>query len=66
LVIAAGPAGAAVLLVAWLRTTLLRGLDQTAEQRAQVVAGALGTGPMTPALPAPPPGPHPSLLATQP
>ncbi|MCW2869047.1 ATP-binding protein [Actinacidiphila oryziradicis] len=51
-VIAAGLAGAAVLLVAWLHTSLLRGLDQTAAQRAQVVAAALATGPLTPSLPA--------------
>ncbi|MGW4820534.1 HAMP domain-containing sensor histidine kinase [Streptomyces sp. NPDC004227] len=37
-VIAAGLAGAAVLLVVWLHASLISGLDQTALQRAQVVA----------------------------
>ncbi|MBA2813651.1 HAMP domain-containing histidine kinase [Streptomyces sp. KM273126] len=41
LVIAAGLAGAALLLVAWLHVSLLRGLDQTAAQRAQLIAAAL-------------------------
>ncbi|MDX6310915.1 MAG: hypothetical protein QOF44_379 [Streptomyces sp.] len=40
-VIAVGLAGAAVLLVAWLHTSLIQGLDQTATQRAEVVAAAL-------------------------
>ncbi|MGW0957632.1 HAMP domain-containing sensor histidine kinase [Streptomyces gelaticus] len=38
LVMAAGLAGAAVLLVVWLHTSLIHDLDQTALQRAQVVA----------------------------
>ncbi|WP_406156938.1 ATP-binding protein [Streptomyces sp. NBC_01005] len=38
LVMAAGLAGAAVLLVVWLHGSLIAGLDQTALQRAQVVA----------------------------
>ncbi|MEU6894953.1 ATP-binding protein [Streptomyces sp. NPDC046557] len=38
LAIAAGLAGAAVLLVGWLHASLISGLDQTALQRAQVVA----------------------------
>ncbi|MET8538175.1 ATP-binding protein [Streptomyces sp. NPDC005065] len=38
LVIAAGLTGAAVLLVTWLHASLIGGLDQTALQRAQVVA----------------------------
>ncbi|MFJ2306226.1 ATP-binding protein [Streptomyces sp. NPDC087787] len=37
-VIAAGLAGAAVLLVVWLHASLISGLDQTALQGAQVVA----------------------------
>ncbi|MFD4951978.1 sensor histidine kinase [Streptomyces sp. NPDC058451] len=37
-VIAAGLAGAAVLLVVWLHASLISGLDQTAFQGAQVVA----------------------------
>ncbi|WP_208640994.1 sensor histidine kinase, partial [Streptomyces carpinensis] len=37
-VITAGLAGAAVLLVVWLHASLISGLDQTALQRAQVVA----------------------------
>ncbi|MFI5772717.1 ATP-binding protein [Streptomyces sp. NPDC051658] len=38
LVIAAGLAGAALLLVVWLHASLINGLDQTVLQRAQVVA----------------------------
>ncbi|MGW1408284.1 HAMP domain-containing sensor histidine kinase [Streptomyces sp. NPDC002403] len=38
LVIAAGLAGAALLLVVWLHASLIKELDQTALQRAQVVA----------------------------
>ncbi|MGW0994306.1 HAMP domain-containing sensor histidine kinase [Streptomyces sp. NPDC002523] len=38
LVIAAGLASAAVLLVVWLHASLIRGLDTTALQRAEVVA----------------------------
>ena len=52
LVIAAGLAGAAVLLVAWLHASLIGGLDQTALQRAQIVAGEVNAGRLTAALPA--------------
>jgi signal transduction histidine kinase len=52
LVIAAGLAGAAVLLVSWLHTSLVQGLDQTALQRAQVIAAAVDTGKLTTSLPA--------------
>ncbi|GAA0658869.1 ATP-binding protein [Kitasatospora atroaurantiaca] len=51
-VIAAALAGAAVLLVAWLHASLIHHLDQTALQRAQVVAAALETGGVTSSLPA--------------
>ncbi|GFE13263.1 two-component sensor histidine kinase [Streptomyces glebosus] len=44
LVIALGLTGAAVLLAAWLHAGLIRQLDQTAVQRAQVVASALTPG----------------------
>ncbi|GGJ63663.1 sensor histidine kinase [Streptomyces brasiliensis] len=42
-VIAAGLAGAGVLLVAWLHASLIRDLDATALQRAEVVAAAADT-----------------------
>lgn len=51
-VTAAGLAGAAVLLVTWLHTSLISGLDQTALQRAQVIAAAVDTGKLTTSLPA--------------
>ncbi|MFF0034353.1 ATP-binding protein [Streptomyces avermitilis] len=52
LVTAAGLAGAAVLLVNWLQTSLISSLDQTAVQRAQVIAAAVDTGKLTTTLPA--------------
>ncbi|MFI1972222.1 sensor histidine kinase [Streptomyces cinnamoneus] len=51
LVIAAGLAGAGVLLVAWLHAGLIRQLDQTATQRASVVAAALTSGKPSGSLP---------------
>ncbi|MEV7382831.1 sensor histidine kinase [Streptomyces lydicus] len=51
LVIALGLSGAAVLLAAWLHAGLLRQLDQTAVQRAQVIAAALTPGKPTGPLP---------------
>jgi signal transduction histidine kinase len=52
LVIAVGLAGMAVLLVVWLHISLVRGLDQTAVQRAQIVAASFGAGKLTNPLPA--------------
>ncbi|MEV6162489.1 ATP-binding protein [Streptomyces sp. NPDC052052] len=51
LVIAAGLAGASVLLVTWLHASLISGLDQTAVQRAQIVASEVSSGELTPELP---------------
>lgn len=51
LVITAALAGAAVVLVAWLRTNLISGLDQTAWQRAQAVAEIVNSGNLPAALP---------------
>ncbi|MBB5119321.1 hypothetical protein AF335_21085 [Streptomyces eurocidicus] len=51
LVIAAGLAGVAVLLVAWLHAGLIRQLDQTAAQRASAVAAALTSGKPSGSLP---------------
>lgn len=51
-VTAAGLAGSAVLLATWLHTSLIGGLDQTALQRAQVIAAAIDTGKLTTSLPA--------------
>ncbi|MFB8273878.1 sensor histidine kinase [Streptomyces sp. NPDC055955] len=44
-------AGAAVVLVAWLRTSLISGLDQTAWQRAQAVAEIVNSGNLHARLP---------------
>ncbi|MFB8033518.1 ATP-binding protein [Streptomyces sp. NPDC056004] len=52
LVMAAGLAGAAVLLVVWLHGSLIAGLDQTAFQRAQVVAADADTNQIGPEVPA--------------
>ncbi|MET8244397.1 ATP-binding protein [Streptomyces sp. NPDC005202] len=49
---AAALAGAAVLLVAWLHSSLIDGLDQTAVQRAQVIAAGVDGGRLTATLPA--------------
>ncbi|MFC5786985.1 HAMP domain-containing sensor histidine kinase [Streptomyces aureus] len=46
-------AGAAVVLVAWLRTSLISGLDQTAWQRAQAVAEIVNSGNLHARLPSP-------------
>lgn len=43
LMISGALVGAARLLVVWLRTSLLTGLDQTALQRAQVIAAGVDT-----------------------
>ncbi|MFB7501142.1 sensor histidine kinase [Streptomyces sp. NPDC056161] len=50
-VIAAGLTGAALLLVVWLHTSLINGLDETALQRAQVVAADEGTSRILPDVP---------------
>ncbi|MFC9759415.1 ATP-binding protein [Streptomyces sp. NPDC056921] len=52
LVMAAGLAGAAVLLVVWLHGSLIAGLDQTAFQRAQVVAADADTNQISAEVPA--------------
>ncbi|AJE44125.1 sensor histidine kinase [Streptomyces nodosus] len=52
LMIAAALVGAACLLVVWLRMSLLSGLDQTALQRAQVIAGNVDSGSLAHVLPA--------------
>lgn len=41
-----------MLLVTWLHTSLIGSLDQTALQRAQVIAAAVDTGKLTTSLPA--------------
>ncbi|MFE2993281.1 ATP-binding protein [Streptomyces sp. NPDC059262] len=51
LVITVGLAGAAVVLVAWLRTSLISGLDQAAWQRAQAVAAVVDSGEITATVP---------------
>lgn len=51
-VIAVALAAAGVLLVTWLHTSLISGLDQTALQRAQVIAAGVDTGKITATLPA--------------
>ncbi|MFF2331658.1 MULTISPECIES: sensor histidine kinase [unclassified Streptomyces] len=51
LVIAAGLAGASVLLITWLHASLISGLDQTALQRAQIVASDVSGNRITPELP---------------
>ncbi|MGW6476865.1 ATP-binding protein [Streptomyces sp. NPDC055059] len=51
LVITVGLAGAAVVLVAWLRTSLTSGLDQAAWQRAQAVAEIVDSGEITATVP---------------
>lgn len=51
LMIAAALVGAASLLVVWLRSSLIGGLDQTALQRAQVVAANIDTGSLASVLP---------------
>ncbi|MEU0966034.1 ATP-binding protein [Streptomyces sp. NPDC005917] len=51
LVIAAGLAGAAVLLVVWLHASLISGLDQTAVERAQVVAADVDSERVTAKVP---------------
>ncbi|MEV7283147.1 ATP-binding protein [Streptomyces sp. NPDC093252] len=53
LVITAGLVGAAVMLVAWLRGSLISGLDQAAWQRAQSVAEIVDSGRLPATLPAP-------------
>ncbi|MGW7530584.1 ATP-binding protein [Streptomyces sp. NPDC054783] len=53
LVITVGLVGAAVVLVAWLRTTLISGLDQAAWQRAQAVAEIVDSGKLPVTLPSP-------------
>jgi signal transduction histidine kinase len=50
-VIAAGLTGAAVLLVVWLHSSLISGLDQTALQRAQVVAADEYSDRISPRIP---------------
>lgn len=52
LVMAAGLAGAAFLLVAWLHASLINGLDQTVLQRAQVVAADEDSSRITAEVPA--------------
>ncbi|WP_055489243.1 cell wall metabolism sensor histidine kinase WalK [Streptomyces sp. TP-A0356] len=52
LIIAVALVGAACLLVAWLRMSLITGLDQTALQRAEVVAANVDTGSLARILPA--------------
>ncbi|GAA3130643.1 ATP-binding protein [Streptomyces rameus] len=52
LVIAAGLASAAVLLVVWLRASLIQGLDTSALQRAEVVAADADTTPAGAEIPA--------------
>ncbi|MFE6666322.1 ATP-binding protein [Streptomyces sp. NPDC057697] len=52
LVMAAGLAGAAFLLVAWLHASLINGLDQTVLQRAQVVAADVDNSRITAEVPA--------------
>ncbi|MFI0737726.1 ATP-binding protein [Streptomyces sp. NPDC021100] len=51
LVITVGLVGAAVVLVAWLRTSLTGSLDQAAWQRAQAVAEVVDSGRLTATLP---------------
>jgi signal transduction histidine kinase len=52
LMIAAALVGAAGLLVVWLRMSLITGLDQTALQRAQVIAANVDSGSLARILPA--------------
>ncbi|MFJ8357089.1 ATP-binding protein [Streptomyces sp. NPDC093984] len=52
LMISAALVGAACLLVVWLRMSLLTGLDQTALQRAQVIAASVDTDSLARVLPA--------------
>lgn len=52
LMIAAALTGAAFLLAVWLRSSLIGGLDQTALQRAQVIAASLDSGGLARTLPA--------------
>ncbi|MGR6974624.1 HAMP domain-containing sensor histidine kinase [Streptomyces cynarae] len=52
LMISAALVGAACLLVVWLRMSLLTGLDQTALQRAQVIAAGVDTHGLARVLPA--------------
>ncbi|MCW7940794.1 hypothetical protein AAW14_01900 [Streptomyces hygroscopicus] len=52
LIIAVALVGAACLLVVWLRMSLITGLDQTALQRAEVIAASFDTGSLPPTLPA--------------
>jgi signal transduction histidine kinase len=50
-VIAGGLAGAALLLTTWLHISLIRGLDQTATQTAELVAAAIDRGQLAGAIP---------------
>ncbi|MFF3906243.1 ATP-binding protein [Streptomyces sp. NPDC001848] len=52
LMIGAALVGAACLLVVWLRMSLISGLDQTALQRAQVIAASIDTNSLARVLPA--------------
>ncbi|MER6352480.1 ATP-binding protein [Streptomyces sp. NPDC001634] len=52
LIIAVALVGAACLLVVWLRMSLITGLDQTALQRAQVIAANVDNGSLARTLPA--------------
>ncbi|UXY23772.1 hypothetical protein N8I84_37575 [Streptomyces cynarae] len=52
LIISGALVGAARLLVVWLRTSLLTGLDQTALERAQVIAAGVDTDSLARVLPA--------------
>ncbi|MFF9363555.1 ATP-binding protein [Streptomyces griseoluteus] len=53
LVITVGLVGASVVLLAWLRISLIRGLDQAAWQRAQAVAEIVDSGRLSGPLPSP-------------
>ncbi|MFC3572251.1 sensor histidine kinase [Streptomyces yaanensis] len=51
LIIAVALVGASCLLVVWLRMSLITGLDQTALQRAQVIAASVDNGTLARVLP---------------
>ncbi|MFJ7244323.1 ATP-binding protein [Kitasatospora sp. NPDC098652] len=51
-VIAAGLAAAALVLTGWLHNSLIGGLDETALQRAQLIAAAVDRQPLDQAIPA--------------
>jgi signal transduction histidine kinase len=50
-VVAAGLVGAALLLATWLHASLIRSLDQTAMQRAELVAAAIDRGQLAGSIP---------------